>query len=175
MEKRIFIINGMARAGKDTFVEMVRAHCNDHLDKDDTVSNVSSVDKVKEIAALCGYDESRKSEKDRKFLCDLKSLLTEYNDFPFTCLEDAVAEFENDPEKVFLFLHMREPDEIRRAKEAFHALTILVRRTGIDPVTTNEADANVENYTYDYELYNDGTLEDWYVKAGRFANLWMDD
>ena len=48
--------------------------------------NVSTVDKVKEIAAECGWD-GVKSPKNRKFLSDLKDLLTEWGDVPYKDIE----------------------------------------------------------------------------------------
>lgn len=77
MEKQIVIINGTGGSGKDTFVQF----CS----KYNKVMNFSSIDKVKEIARLIGWD-GKKTEKDRKFLSDLKKLTTEYNDMAFNSI-----------------------------------------------------------------------------------------
>ena len=74
MSKPIFIINGSGSKGKDQFVEDVNQFV--------PVYNVSSVDIIKAMAQNVGWDGS-KTEKDRKFLADLKSLCTEYNDSPY--------------------------------------------------------------------------------------------
>ena len=63
----------MARCGKDTFAKFL----NDIV----PTLKYSSIDKVKDIAKLCGWDGG-KTEKDRKFLSDLKVLLEEYNNLP---------------------------------------------------------------------------------------------
>ena len=114
MDKRIFIINGSGGVGKDTFVELVSTELNDMLKKFHTVINFSSVDRVKEIAREIGW-EGEKLEKDRKFLSDLKILTSEYCDMPFESMKNKVTEFIKDEESKFLFLHIREPEEITRA------------------------------------------------------------
>ena len=148
--KKIFIINGMATVGKDSFVNLVSKRIK--------TMNVSSVDKVKEIAKLIGWDGVSKTEKDRKFLSDLKLLTTEYCDMPFEYMKQKVKEFNNSDYKC-LFLHIREPNEIRKAVKEFNAETVLVIRDSVIPITSNTADANVLNYRYDYEIINNGTLE----------------
>ena len=63
MEKAIVIINGTGGSGKDTFIDFVKKHAK--------VVNVSSVDFVKEVATLAGW-QGEKSKEARKFLSDLK-------------------------------------------------------------------------------------------------------
>lgn len=48
-----------------------------------------------------------------------------------------------------LFLHIREPEEIERAKNEFGAKTVLVKRDSIKHITSNMADGRVFNYEYD--------------------------
>ena len=84
--KQIFIINGSGGVGKDTFVSLVSNNI--------ATMNFSSVDKVKEIARDIGW-LGEKTEKDRKFLSDLKLLCTDYNDMPFNSMRSKVAEFLN--------------------------------------------------------------------------------
>ena len=81
MNKQVFIINGSGGVGKDTFVDLVD-HNLSHKYRYLTM-NFSSVDKVKKVAEIIGWDVYSKTEKDRKFLSDLKLLCTEYNDMPF--------------------------------------------------------------------------------------------
>ena len=100
--KQIFIINGSGGSGKDTFVSLVRECMEEGLNQNNLVDNFSSVDKVKEIAKIIGWD-GKKTEKDRKFLSDLKLLCTEYNNMPFKSMQEKVEEFKNDDAE-FLFL-----------------------------------------------------------------------
>lgn len=164
MNKQIFIINGSGGVGKDTFVELVSVELNDILKRFHTVENFSSVDKVKEIAREIGWD-GKKREKDRKFLCDLKNLSSNYCDMPFQSMKNKVNEFIKNDENKFLFLHIREPEEINRAVKEFDAKTILVVRDTVKYITSNMADKNVFDYDYDYVIQNNGTITDLKQKA----------
>lgn len=166
--KHIFIINGSGGVGKDTFVLFVRSLFEPPFSPGVGVINFSSVDKVKEIANLAGWDGG-KTEKDRKFLSDLKMLCSEYNDLPFASMSEVVNKF-NDCDAKILFLHIREPKEIERAKNEFGAKTILITRFGLAPITSNVADANVENYEYDVTIRNDGSKHAFMAKAIEFVN-----
>ena len=70
-KKLVFITNGTGGCGKDTFAEIL----NDFVD----VTKISSIDPVKQFARFMGWNGG-KTEKDRKFLSDLKLILIEYND-----------------------------------------------------------------------------------------------
>ena len=159
MYKRVFIINGSGGCGKDTFVSLVS-------DISYTI-NFSSVDKVKEIATIIGWDGG-KTEKDRKFLSDLKLLCTDYNDMPLNSMKDKYEEF-LDSHANFLFLHIREPEEIERAKRIFNAKTILIKRDSVEHITSNMADANVFNYSYDIVINNNEGIEELEDKAYSFV------
>ncbi len=147
--KHIIIINGTGGSGKDTFVNLCSKYAK--------IVNFSSIDKVKEIARLIGWD-GQKEEKDRKFLSDLKKLTTEYNDMSFNTIKEAVEKFNHSDNDV-LFIHIREPEEISRAVVAFNASTLLVKRIGVENIISNYSDANVDNYNYDYSITN-STLEE---------------
>ena len=168
MNKQIFIINGSGGVGKDTFVELVSVELNDILKKFHTVINFSSVDKVKEIARKIGWS-GKKSEKDRKFLSDLKILTSEYCDMSFESMKNKVNEFLKDEESVFLFLHIREPKEIARAVKEFDAKTILIVRDSVKHIISNMADENVFNYNYDFVVENNGTINDLSKKVKKFV------
>lgn len=161
MDKQIFIINGSGFVGKDTFVTLVSESF------DGSVMNFSSVDRVKAVAKSIGWNGS-KTEKDRKFLSDLKLLCTEYNNMPFNSMTEKVQEFINSNSQM-LFLHIREPEEIEKAKTAFNAKTILVKRDAVKHITSNMADSNVFNYQYDIVIDNDSDLESFCKKAIQFV------
>lgn len=155
MNKQVFIINGSGGCGKDTLVSLVADIAY--------TMNFSSVDKIKEIARIIGWNGG-KTEKDRKFLSDLKLLCTDYNDMPLSSMKDKYKEF-IDSHATFLFLHIREPEEIERAKKIFNAKTILVKRDIVKHITSNMADANVFNYDYDIIINNDKGIEELTDKA----------
>lgn len=146
--KTIVIINGTGGSGKDTFVKFVSEYTN--------VVNFSSVDKVKEVAAVGGYNGG-KTEKDRKFLSDLKALFEAYNDMPFRSMAEVVDKFRETDDEI-LFLHIREPENIARAVNEFGAKSLLVKRVGLENIASNYSDASVDNYDYDFRVEND-TLE----------------
>lgn len=165
MNKQVFIINGSGGTGKDSFVSFVS----------DIVytTNYSSVDKVKEIARAIGWSGG-KTEKDRKFLSDLKLLCTDYNDMPLNSMKDKFEKFINS-DSLFLFLHIREPDEIEKARKFFNAKTILIKRNSVEHITSNMADANVFNYNYDIIINNNGTLNELREKAWYFVKDCFND
>ena len=156
--KQIIIINGTGGSGKDTFVEFVSKYIDTY--------NFSSIDKVKEIAKMIGWSGT-KSEKDRKFLSDLKKLTTEYNDMAFHSIEDGVRYFLSSNQEL-MFIHIREPEEIQRVVTTFQAKTLLIKREGLDNIKTNDSDANVDQYSYDYIIPNT-TLEELEKSAENFV------
>lgn len=158
--KKIFILNGSGGVGKDTFVDLVSNYI--------PTIHFSSVTKIKEIAKAIGWDGG-KTEKDRKFLSDLKILCTEYNNLPFNSMKEMVDEFLNGDSNA-LFIDIREPNEIEIAKKAFNAETVLVKRDSVVHITSNMADANVYNYQYDYIIENNGDISDLNNTAKMFVD-----
>lgn len=153
--KHVIIINGSGGVGKDTVVKYVTEMVYT-IKQDWLVYNYSSVDKVKEIAKEIGWDGT-KTERNRKFLSDLKILTTEYNDMPFNAMKEKYSEFANDENAALLFLHIREPIEIEKAKKEFNAITLLVKRDSLPQITSNIADGSVFDYTYDIVIDNNCT------------------
>ena len=157
MKKSIVVINGSGGVGKDTFVEF----CNEFVN----VKNISSVDKVKEAAKILVNWNGEKDEKSRKLLSDLKKLSVEYNDYPTKYIEEQYDKL-NDG---IMFVHMREKEEIKKIKELLNAKTLLITSSRVEKILTNYSDANVEDYNYDYNIKNDGTLEELRENAKKFV------
>lgn len=190
IKKQVFIINGSGGVGKDTFIEMIPTYelwgegenCSLYL-KNLDVGNYSSVNKVKEIAKAIGWNGS-KTERDRKFLSDLKLLTTEYNDMPLNDMKEYVKRFMNyknphgNDNNRILFLHIRESEEIEKAVNEFreyNVKTILVKRNSVKHITSNMADENVYNYNYDIVINNDGDIEELRSKARCFTSDFFDN
>ena len=149
--KKIFIQNSVGGSGKDTWAEFMKKYIPTH--------KCSIVDLPKEAAKVLGWDGG-KTEKDRKFLSDIMDLSTEYNDSPFNDVLSIVSDFKkNLIEDKVLLIDMRDPKDIARAVKSFGAETILIRNPNVEKIESNHADANVEDYNYDYIIENDGTLE----------------
>lgn len=162
--KHIVIINGSGGVGKDAFCRA----CTRYAD----CSVRSSIEPIKDIARQIGW-EGGKSDRDRKFLADLKALSAAYNDYPMQWMRGAVNAFSGygDDDEI-LFLHIREPKEIERAAKEFDAVTVLVTNHRIPKITTNKSDASVDDYWYDAVIHNDGTVADLEILAEQFVS-WL--
>lgn len=176
-DKYVFVINGSGGVGKDTFVTLVKLaykfSVSKHMNFNNFVWNYSSVDLVKRYALYMGWN-GVKDEKGRKLLSDLKVMLSEYDDIPFKDMIKKYNEFLQNEEGKLLFLHIREPEEIKRAVLEFNAKTILIKRNDVEHITSNMADANVYDYEYDYVIENNGSINDLDNKAIEFVNLLME-
>lgn len=157
---KVVVINGAAGAGKDLFVLC----CSMYLGADN-LKNYSTVTYVKAVAASLGWD-GIKTPKNRKFLSDLKDLLTQWDDIPYRKTAIEIEMFRDDlefrgVENGVIFVHCREPEEIQRFKDEFNAHTLLIRREQAEGrATSNHADQNVLEYDYDTTIYNNGTIEE---------------
>ena len=163
---KVVIVNGFPGSGKTTFqreCEMLRYDIGDGF-----CVSVSTVDFVKRVAHCAGWDMT-KTPENRKFLSDLKRLLAEWNDSPYQEIVKKIKQFQKSKYDWILFVDSREPAEIERFKKEFDATTVLVRRLGDETqVTSNESDANVLNYEYDFVVRNYGDMENLRMEAYRF-------
>ena len=158
----VYIINGAPGSGKSTFCQKVIDIVGKNWGYE-----LSTVDLVKEIATDLGWN-GEKTLKNRKFLSDLKDLLTEWNDIPFKhttkhvrIIKEHFDNFNLDSDEAAIFINCREPEEIERLKQALNAKTILIRRDKAENGSvSNHADANVLNYKYDIEIRNNGDLRE---------------
>ena len=158
--KQIIIINGSGGVGKDTFVE----YCAKYI----RILNISSVDKVKQAATILTGWNGEKDEKSRKLLSDLKEIGINYNDAPLQYICNMVEEFKQS-ENELMFIHIREGNEIEKCKNTIHAKTLLVTNKNVLTIVSNHSDKEVEEYTYDYHIANDGTLEELEDAAKEFV------
>ena len=164
-DKMIFIFNGKPRAGKDTFAQIL----NEYMD----VYKYSSVTKVKEIAKQCGWTGA-KEERDRKFLHELKMLTSAYSDMSYNDVLEEIDKFKKGELNADIFVvDIREPEEIDRLVKATKAFTIFIENNRVPSITSNAADANVENYRYDFVIQNNGTLEDFEGNIKLFMEVLM--
>ena len=159
------------RSGKDTFVDFCLKEIRGFGQK------VSTVDFVKDIAKRSGWN-GEKTPKNRKFLSDLKDLLTEWDDVPYKKVAKQIDIFNFelstfDLSKMgIIFVMCREPQEIQKFVDRLGALTLCVRRaTAENSETSNHADADIFNFKYDYYIDNNGTLEELEQKAKEFLTL----
>lgn len=182
----LIVINGHPEAGKDTFVKMFAEAAGE-----DNVFNVSTIDYVKSIAIKCGWDGS-KTPENRKFLSDLKDVLSQWGDVPYKQVMTSInywlaardvrtsyypAFYYSEADQVtkmpgFIFVHCREPEEIKKFVERNNAITVFIKRPGHNQeIYSNHADENAEKYFYDYVIDNNGTLETLRELAKNFYDL----
>lgn len=165
---KYFIVNGFPRSGKDTFVNC----CLKELGAFGKL--ISTVDFIKEIAIKCGWN-GEKTQKDRKFLSDLKDLLSNWNDVPYQKVLKEIDLFRYDLEYYdvenngVVFIMSREPEEINRFENEIGAKSILIRRESVEfNQQSNHADNEVLNHKYHYIIDNNGTIEQLQEKAKNF-------
>jgi dephospho-CoA kinase len=165
MTKLVFIVNGKPRAGKDTFAMIL----NRYMD----VYKYSAVTKVKEIATLCGWD-GQKEERDRKFLHELKMLTSEYSDMAYQDVVNEIKKYRNGEIEADVFVvDVREPEEIERLAKEVGAIAIFIENNNVPAITSNAADANVENYEYDFVIQNNGTMKEFEDEIKIFMEFLM--
>lgn len=174
MKFQIVVINGSSDVGKDTFANF----CADYVDY---YANISTIDFTKMLARKCGW-KGTTTDTDRKFLSDLKQLLVDYDDIPFKMVLKEVnrrhleiiqttnlLQLDSAGQKSIVFIRCKEPEEIDKLVKHFNAVSLLLTRKGIEVNPTNEADARVLDYNYQFVLGNDGTLDDLKVLAKTFV------
>lgn len=153
MEKVTIVINGVGGCGKDTLVGF--------LNKIYKVQNTSSITPVVEVAKFCGWD-GIKTDRSRKFLADLKKLLTDFNEFSLNYLLQEQTKFMNSENEI-MFVHIREPIEIEKFKNHSQCKTktILIkpREELKNKVYGNSSDDDVEKYNYDFIFENNKPID----------------
>lgn len=170
---KVIVVNGPARSGKDTFIRYAIEYAGAHHI---ITESISIVDKVKEIARHCGWNGG-KTDEDRKFLSDLKDLLSDYNDLPYKSVSLSIEGFKTyaehlglNTQDILYFVIAREPEDISRFVCDFNATSIFIDRGWPNPLHGNHADDNVFDYAYDYTIMNDGTLDDLKASAQAFID-----
>lgn len=193
-DKMVIIINGGARTGKDTFVNM----CDDFFwEKDIYMSWASMIDCASAVVAygLENYnmhktlDEhgSYKDEKYRKLLYDVKQALDEFDDLSFkSVIEDYnffISQFylshPDNQEKRVYFINSRETKDIKHLIKYFTEKGELVRtvyiiRPEMEIIKSNEADRQAIDDTeieYDYTIINAGSRDEFMEKAENFVEM----
>ena len=171
---KVVVINGRPCVGKSEFERLCKEQCNlfnrvrgFQPDRDLLVDITSTVDFVKEVATMCGWDGTKTLE-NRKFLSDLKDLLTNWDDIPFKTIEHRANTLPSITDWI-MFVDCREPAEIQKLKEKLNATTVLIRRESVESnETSNHADAGVFEYNYDLTIENNSDIINLEKKAKEF-------
>lgn len=157
--KTIIIVNGKGGSGKD---ELIRHWPEKYM-------NVSSIDPIKAVAKSLGWD-GKKDKKGRLFLSNLKKLADENSNFSTNYLMEQVKKFYAQKDAETMFVHIREPENIKLFKERVEkmtpmgmdvkVLTVLVVAKWSDKEFGNPSDDNVMNYSYDIIFKNIAGIEE---------------
>lgn len=173
---KIVVVNGRPGSGKTTFEYIIKKKMSAFCEMR------STVDLVKEIAIFYAGWDGNKNLKSRKFLSDLKDLLTEFNNVPFNDIvrykdiwEDDLVAYGVITHPHILLVDSREPEEIQKFKDELGAVAVLIRRAEVEnEETSNHADANVFDFDYDWVIENNGSLEDLERRTLDFLDLLFD-
>lgn len=177
---KVIIVNGSGGVGKDTFIQYAIPHFIIN-NPNSLVIPYSIIDPIKELMTKIGI-KLDKDEKNRKFMSDFKLLMEDYNDLPY---QELIKTFERaysySDNSVFIVV-MREPKDISRfITELTHKYgfigkdiyTVLVHNDRVKPITSNIADASVNDIKYDIFINNSGTYEELRNKAKEFVDYVM--
>jgi hypothetical protein len=178
---KVVVVNGKPGVGKSEFERMCKEQCGlfnrvpgFEPGKDLWIDITSTVDFVKEVATMCGWDGSKTLE-NRKFLSDLKDLLSKWDDVPFKTIVHRANTLPDNTDWI-MFVDCREPSEIQKLKEGLNATTVLIRRPGDEEMeTSNHADAGVFEYEYDLNIYNEYGLDELEMMAKNFIEYMKKD
>lgn len=149
---RVVIINGFPGSGKDEFVRF----CKDCYPN---TLNVHTSDLAKQVLASLGWNGDKTPEA-RKLLADMIELSYKYEGVQ----QFIQAMYEAAPDDSVMFVHCREFENVMYFKDKYPgALTLFIDRAICDPINvnySNESDILADMYknTYDYIVYNNGTL-----------------
>ena len=152
----VYIINGVGGSGKSTFVSILS-------ELHPLIKEISTVDKVKEVAKFAGWDEV-KDDRGRRFLADIKDAMDAYDNLSRKNVDRIIEEAPN----YIYFINARSNYDIDYFKQRWNARTILVERPGTPLIFSNHADAGVMDYDYDITICNDGNFESLRNKAIQF-------
>lgn len=173
METTIIVINGKGGVGMDWCINQLTSKMGEGL-----IENISSIDPIKKIASQYGYDDTKKDNKSRKFLSDLKAAFAEWNELPMVHTIRSVRDAINlENNKKIVFVHIREPEEIKKfinscrialmvdnikCNNGFRIVTLLIVDENDATLTYktpfgNPSNDNANNFKYDYTFINDKT------------------
>lgn len=143
-------------------------------------TNMSTIDRVKELSKKYFNWDGKKTESARKFLAEMKRIWAEYNNGPFLYMIETINNhYKKLPKKDKLnfiyFIHCREPEEIQKFKDKYgdKCITILLKReirTDKNKIADNQADMNVDNYNYERIILNNGSKIDLELEAVKFVD-----
>jgi len=163
--KKIVIINGYNGVGKNEFVKKAKG-LSQNIFEIDTAKDYKEITKI-----YYGWNGVKKDDKTRKLIYDLKKLAIEYNDIPFCNACSMIDEIKN-CENYIVFIHCREPKEIKKIVDKYNSVVLLIDRMNSKPAN-NGADMSVKMTYYDYIVDNYGSIKELEQEAKSFIK-WLE-
>lgn len=179
MRPTVLIVNGYPLAGKDTFCAFAKDMfcCIEH----------STVSTIKRIAMNEFGWSGDKTPEARHMLSDLKDFYTKWFNGPFNEIVRIINfqikynKMDELPPTEFIFLHIREPQEITKVQEwcrrnGIECYTVFINRDikGDTNKISNHADKNVEKIMYDVYIGNNNSLEMFKINTLHFLSTVKD-
>jgi hypothetical protein len=173
---RVIAINGIAQAGKDTFVNFVKEHAGREAR---TVRCISTIDPIKVFYAQLGWDGTKTSEH-RKNLNVLKQIWIAASNGPLNWAESEIRKAKVHDIAV-LFVMVREFPEMLAIAAlgkslVGHGETLQVVRDGlpIPPVEQEFLDSHPQDYHYDWGIDNKTTTDLAFPELSKKAKSFWD-
>ena len=181
----VVIVNGTARSGKDTFVDICEKTYSDEGYYPACV-RLSSVDLCyKAINDVLLKNDTRqevkaaidtKSDAWRQFMHELKMSWSKFCNGPTQYIINQLNQYtESDNTPAFVFMFLREPSEIKTLVDAlkicgYLTLTVFITGNVKNTFWENECDKNVvsDAYPYDVLINNLSDLDEYRSKCRKF-------
>ena len=166
---KVYIVNGYPRSGKDSFVDYCLKRIGPCGDK------MSTVDEIKKFAKKMGWN-GEKTPESRYYLSELKQITDDWLDSSNYLIDKKIRIIEAEADaygmnydQFVLFIHCREPNKIKEIVKKYAAKTIFISRNSEKAAFSNKSDSDVEEYSYDFQIENAGTLDELKEKAEKFV------
>ena len=156
---QVFIMNGCARAGKDTVVGMISSIFQQE------VKQFSHIDWAKDVIKYA-TGSVKKDKKSRKLMEDLENCFIEYNNHPYNVTTCAICKVYDEKEHDIITIDIRNPNEIKKIKNycaAFHipcfVLTIRNLIAEKNAKSLSKADNLWDQVPSDIVIYNNSDFK----------------
>lgn len=101
-------------------------------------------------------------------------LTSEYSDMSHQDVVNEINKYRNGEIEADVFVvDVREPEDIKRLVEEVGAITVFIKNDNVPAITSNAADANVENFEYDFVIPNNGTMKEFEDEIKLFMEFLM--
>ena len=157
---KVFLINGVSLAGKDTFVRCLeQLYLNDGQDR--AVMNLSTINPIKNVYQSFFGWKGNKSPEHRKNLNTLKNVWRSCSNGPVEYIRGRLNEYRVYSMVKVVFVMVREYEEMVDLQKLCYSLkiscsTMEVIRDGLEipPVEQEFLDSHPKGYKYDFTINN---------------------